>query len=169
MQIRLLTSADAILYRALRLEALQTNPNSFISTFEAEKNKSKSSFESELVGVYNPPLFGYWGVFDGEFLIAYIQLFKSYLPKQAHIAFLYNLYVDPKYRRKKIATKLLNHLIKQLKNQTQTERIFLSCNAKNKEALNFYRKSGFKRCGIKAKSIKHQGEYDDEIEMVLEL
>lgn len=38
MEIRLLTAADAAVYRHLRLEGLQMNPEAFGSSFEEEKD-----------------------------------------------------------------------------------------------------------------------------------
>ncbi len=37
MEIRQLTAEDAVLYKALRLEALQNHPEAFGSDYEAEK------------------------------------------------------------------------------------------------------------------------------------
>ncbi|CAM3739364.1 GNAT family N-acetyltransferase [Alicyclobacillus pomorum] len=40
MWIRMLNSADAVLYRMLRLEALQNNPEAFLETYENASRKS---------------------------------------------------------------------------------------------------------------------------------
>jgi ribosomal protein S18 acetylase RimI-like enzyme len=56
-----------------------------------------------------------------------------------------------------------------LKSQTKTELIFLSYNAQNLAGKNFYHSLGFKRCGVKVNAIKWQNQYDDEVEVVLNL
>ena len=40
MWIRMLNSADAVLYRMLRLKALQNNPEAFLETYENASRKS---------------------------------------------------------------------------------------------------------------------------------
>ncbi|MGD9128980.1 MAG: GNAT family N-acetyltransferase [Candidatus Woesebacteria bacterium] len=169
LKIRLLNGQDALFYRDLRLKALQTDPKSFLSTYQAEKNNLDSFFARELDLAIFPPVFAYWGVFENKQLIAYVQLAKSYLAKQAHLAFIYNLYLDPAFRKQGIASRLLKEVLAKLRTETKVERVFLSCNANNHNALQFYKKFAFKTCGVKEKSIKWQGEYDDQVEMVLEL
>lgn len=171
MTIRLLTSADAPAYQLLRLQALQTDPQAFLSTFETESIKHDKDFAWEVENFYHPPLYGYYGVFDlisdQEKLIAFVQLGSSYLVKQKHIGFIYNLYIHPDYRHQTVGPQLFIHVFQAIqKYEPQIERLFLSCNATNKPAINFYKKIGFKRCGIKPKSVKWNGVYDDEVEMV---
>jgi ribosomal protein S18 acetylase RimI-like enzyme len=168
-QIRLLSADDAVAYKELRLKALTTNPESFLATFEAENLKSLASFSAELRYSLSEPIFGYYGIFEDNHLVGYAFLEKSYLEKQQHVAFFYNLYIHPDYRGKKLASKLFEFLLTQLKEKTKIERLFLSCNQKNQPAQELYKKLGFKPYAIKEKSIKWQGQYDDEIEMVMEL
>lgn len=168
-EIRLLTHLDAQIYRDLRLKALASNPESFLATFESENNKPLPAFSSELRYALGQPIFGYYGIFSENNLVGYAYLEKSYLAKQQHIAFFYNLYIDPDYRHKGLARELFNHLLEKIKRETQIERIFLSCNKKNSPALSLYQKLGFKEYAVKEKSIKWQDEYDDEIEMVMEI
>jgi ribosomal protein S18 acetylase RimI-like enzyme len=166
MEIRLLTGQDGPDYQILRLRALQTNPDAFLSTYDSESNKHEISFSNELDYAYSPPYFGYYGCFEGERLIGFCLVTQSYLNKQDHVAFLYNLYVDPEFRKQKVGTQLVAHVINQLAQHEHIERLFLSCTAKNKIAVNFYKKTGFQRCGIRPRSVKWNGDYDDEIEMV---
>ena len=66
------------------------------------------------------------------------------MPKQPHIAFLYNLYVDPTARQQGTALHLWHHIISQLKQHApEIERVFLFCVAANKPAISFYKKCGF--------------------------
>lgn len=169
ISIRLLNYQDAQIYKDLRLKALANNPESFLATFEAENNKPISAFSAELRYAVGEPIFGYYGVFAENELVGYAYLEKSYMDKQKHIAFFYNLYIDSAYRGQGLASKLFNYLLEKIKQQTQIERIFLSCNKKNIPAFKLYQKLGFIQYGIKEKSIKWQNQYDDEIEMVREV
>ncbi|HCC84846.1 MAG TPA: hypothetical protein DEP87_04145 [Candidatus Pacebacteria bacterium] len=171
---RLLTAADAADYQKLRLEALARNPESFLGTLETEKTRSLEYFEREIEFASHLPVYGYHGVWQDQTdhqaqLLGYVQIDTSYLPKQRHVAFLYNLYVSHLARRQGLGRLLCQHVFTELKNQTQVELIYLGCNSGNLQARNFYHSLGFKRCGIKPRAIKWQGVYDDEVEMVLEL
>jgi ribosomal protein S18 acetylase RimI-like enzyme len=168
MTIRPLTINDVLAYRDLRLKALQTNPASYLATLKTEQTKPLESFAWEIRSAVSPPVSGYYGLYLDQILIGYAQLDQVSLPKQRHIAYLYNLYVDPAHRGQGLATKLVNHLTKLAKEQ-QIERLFISCNRQNTPAQKFYQHLGFKQFGLKEKSVKWQGEYDDEVEMVKEL
>lgn len=171
VSIRPLTAQDGEEYQRVRLMALQTDPAAFLSTFDTESKKHEREFSWELENAYHPPLFGYYGAFDStkdpEQLTAFVQLAPSWATKQAHLAFIYNLYIDPYYRHHGIGQQLFDHIFTELRlHKPQIERLFLSCNAQNKPAVQFYKKIGFKRCGVKPKAVKWQQEYDDEVEMV---
>ncbi len=166
MTIRLLTAQDAPDYQILRLRALQTDPVAFLSTFDSESDKQETSFAHELAYAYAPPFFGYYGAFEGERLMGFCLVTQSYLNKQDHVAFLYNLYVDPAFRGQRVGTQLVTDIMDRLSKAGKIERIFLSCTAKNKSAVHFYKAVGFQRCGIRPRSVKWENTYDDEIEMV---
>jgi ribosomal protein S18 acetylase RimI-like enzyme len=168
MTIRPLTTQDTAAYQTLRLKALQTNPESYLATFETEQTKAADSFAWEIRSATSPPISGYYGLFLNENLIGYVQLDQINLPKQRHTAHLYNLYVDPAHRGQGYATKLLDHLTK-LAKEHHIERLFITCNRQNTPAQHFYQKLGFKQFGLKEKSVKWQGEYDDEVELVKEV
>ncbi|HYD34606.1 MAG TPA: GNAT family N-acetyltransferase [Vitreimonas sp.] len=166
MLTRLLTAQDGAEYQRLRLQSLVAEPDSFLSDISSEEGKHESSFALELDYAYHPPYFGFFGSFQDEKLLAYCQVQRSFTDKQMHIAFLYNLYVDKGYRGQGYGRGLMNHVLELLNSHEHIERIFLSCNSKNKYGLQFYKKMGFHRCGIRPRSIKWHGVYDDEIEMV---
>ncbi len=164
--IRLLTATDGPAYQALRLQSLQESPQAFLSTYDAEKNLQEKSFANQLDWAYHPPHHGYFGIFMGKELAGYLQIGKSYLEKQNHIVFAYNFYIAPQYRRQGVATKLFQYVLNLVAASEQIERVYLTCAATNVPACNFYKKMGFRRFSIRAKTIKWQGVYDDEVEMV---
>lgn len=166
IEIRLLTKSDAPDYQQLRLKSLQTDSAAFLSTFEMESKLHDIAFADHLDWAYHPPSYGYFGLFSDGKLAGYIQTGKNYLEKQAHVASLYNLYVDPDHRHKGFARQLMDFVMKLLLEEENIERVFLSCTAKNPTAYTFYKRLGFHRIGVKVKAIKWNGQYDDEIEMV---
>lgn len=165
-QIRLLTRQDAPAYQALRLQSLQQNPEAFLSTYESESQLHDQAFAEHLDWAYHPPCFGYFGIFIHDQLVGYLQAGKNFLEKQAHVAALYNLYISHQVRHHGLASRLMQTVLDRLQHEAQIERVYLSCTAKNPAAYRLYRRLGFQRIGIKAKAVKWQGVYDDEIEMV---
>lgn len=171
---RRLTDRDGHAYRRLRLLALQVNPEAFLSVYEVEASKEHSAFGDELEYAIAFPSYGYYGVFDHdpaapdtkEKLVAFGQIGKSYLAKQQHTAWIYNVFVESTYRRQGLAAHLLNHMMAAVTSTEPIELFFVGCNAHNKPALRLYSKLGFHRCGIHPRGVKWLGQYDDEIQMV---
>jgi ribosomal protein S18 acetylase RimI-like enzyme len=166
--IRQITHDDAPAYRQLRLQALQKNPQAFLATFKTEELRPDDHFVYELSAAIQPPIWGYYGLFVENKLIGFCQIGKSYLDKKQHLAYLYNLYVDPDYRGQGHAKKLTNYVLNKLK-ELKIERVFITYLAKNKCVRGFYDHLGFEECGIKPEAVKDGDEYDDEIEMTLKL
>jgi ribosomal protein S18 acetylase RimI-like enzyme len=164
--IRLLAREDGPSYQRLRLESLQHNPGSFLSTFQTECQLHENSFSNHLDWAYHPPHFGYFGVFVEDVLAGYVQVAKTFLEKQEHIALINNLYISPQFRGHGLAEKLFKHIFDLLQTDERVERLYLTCAASNRPAQQLYRKLGFRRYGVKTRSIKWNGFYDDEVEMV---
>lgn len=164
-----LTPQDAAAYQALRLTALTDDPQSFLAVLGQEQQLGLDFYERELAAVAAHPCFGYHGVWENEVLLGYALIETSFLPKQRHIAFLYNLYVVRSARRRGLAKQLCEYIFARLRQETAVELIFLAYNSSNLGARDFYYSLGFKRCGIKPQAIKWQDTYDDEVELVLRL
>ncbi len=174
--IRLLTRADGGAYQQLRLQSLQQNPEAFLSLYENERKLHEKIFADHLDWADHPPHFGYFGIFvdnqgdtdngGGKKLAGYVQVARTFLDKQAHVVLLNNLYIAPEFRGQGLASALFDYVFSVLKTSEAIERIFLSCAGKNKPALQFYRKMGFQRYGVKVRAIKWDNQYDDEVEMV---
>lgn len=167
--IRLLTQEDGAIYQELRLESLQQNPEAFLSLYEREAALHEAAFADHLDWAYHPPYFGYYGIFVEEKLAGYVQISRNYLEKQNHVVFLNNLYIGKKFRRMGLATVLTEYVLGHLKGHEGMEKVYLSCTGKNKGAHQLYKKLGFQRFAVKRNAVKWNGEYDDEIEMVLSL
>ena len=89
LQIRRLETSDAALYRDIRLEALQKNPEAFGSTFERESAQPLSWFEA---AVDRAAIFG--AFLDGT-LAGIAGYGAQEGSKQAHKALLWGMYVRP--------------------------------------------------------------------------
>jgi len=166
MTIRLLTSQDASEYQHLRLQSLKESPEAFLSDYKTEAEYATQVFANHLQWSYHPPYLGYFGVFENNKLVGYVQISKTMLDKQNHVIFINNLYIDSHYQRRGFASQLLSYIFELLKKNKVAERAFVSCTAKNKKACHFYTQQGFRRYAVQAKVVKWQDEYDDAIEFV---
>lgn len=161
--IRLLDKKDAGTYRKLRLKSLETDPLSFVSQLVYEEKYPEDYFLSKIVNSTKLPIYGIYGYFVKGKLIATAQLGFSYYAKKVHIAYLYEIYVLPEYRRKAIASKFIKNLIKLTKSVKKIEFIELKVNSKNKDAIRFYENLSFKRIATLPRSVKEpNGSYQDE-------
>ncbi len=92
---RLLDKKDAAAYRALRLQALQTEPDAFCSDYETESQKPALFLEKCLNESAELPFV--FGAFEGDTLIGIAGFAGDELIQ---------LYVTPEHRRKGIAREL---------------------------------------------------------------
>ncbi len=160
--IRLLTQNDAQAYRELRLIVLQSNPNSFLSSYEFEVDQPEHFFRYTVLDNFNPPHFGYFGYFIDEKMVGYIQLTQNFEKKMAHTGQVFNLSVHPEFRKNGIGKALMLSVIQQA-SEAELEVLYLSCLSSNIEAKKLYESQGFILCGEKPKATKWQDQYQDEL------
>jgi len=142
IHIRRLTPADAALYRGIRLEGLNCNPEAFGSTFEAEFAKPLAWFFDRLSTTQ------IFGAFNGP-------------------ALLWGMYVRPSARGTGVARRLVEAVIDYAR--PRVELIQLSVVMGNEPARRLYARLGFVEYGIERNSLKHDGRYYDEILMAKDL
>jgi hypothetical protein len=80
-----LVPADAVIFREIRLEALQCNPEAFASTFEAEKVLPLTWFSDRLGGSH------VFGAFHDSVLVGVAGLFIGEGQKKAHKGLLWGM------------------------------------------------------------------------------
>ncbi len=166
--IRLLTSQDSKEFRHLRLQSLQTDPQAFVSTFDYEVNLSIEHFQNRIHYSTKQPHYGIYGKFQDSKLIGMIQFGDEFLPKIAHRANIYELYVDPKHRHQHLGTDLISHVIKAAQLTPRLEQLLLRVNSTNQAAINLYKKSGFELISTHPKAIKEDDDnYQDELTFLL--
>lgn len=165
MEIRQLHPDDAEAYFALRLEALQINPEAFGSSYEEEKDYPLSRTQSRL----SDPASYVYGAFVEKDLVGVVTLMRETKIKMSHRANIYAVYVTPKRRGKGVAKQLLKATIEKSRDLQGIEQVYLAVVAENTAAKKVYRAFGFETYGIDRKAIKINGKYYDEELMVLYL
>ena len=155
------SATDAMLYREIRLEALQASPEAFGSTFETENAQPLSSFSATLG---NSTVLG---AFRDSKLVAIAGFAVQQGQKMAHKGLLWGMYVRPAARNTGIGRRLVEavcHLARQ-----RVELIQLSVVRDNEQARSLYASLGFLEYGVEKNSLKQGGRYYDEVLMAKDL
>jgi ribosomal protein S18 acetylase RimI-like enzyme len=163
MQIRLLESNHAEMYRNLRLEALQSHPAAFISSYEEENEFPLEKFESRLK---EQDSFTF-GAFDNERLIGVVTLVLEKKNKLKHRANIVAMYVDPEKRRYGIGKSLMQEAINKAKTIEGIVQIYLGVTSNNEPAKKLYYSLGFETYGNDKRALKIDNTYFDDELMVL--
>ena len=157
--IRLLTAADAALYRAIRLEALAAHPEAFASTFAREQEKPLAWFEERLT---HSNVFG--AFIDGE-IVGVAGFRRQDGPQTMHKGDLWGMYVRHQAGRAGVGRGLVDVVIAHA--AKRVEKLQLSVMSKNEAALRLYKAAGFVEYGREVKALKQNGRYFDEVLMEL--
>lgn len=159
--VRLLTTDDVDVYKSIRLQALQTNPESFGGLYEEEALYRDEEFKellskSLIIGIFH----------KGE-IIGSVRLELQLLTKIKHDGGVLGLYVSPEHRGRGAGSVLLNHLIKYARDIVL--QLSLYCISDSHDAIKFYEKHGFVTIGIYPRSLKAGDRFYDSNMMFLKL
>lgn len=161
IQIRRLLSADAPLFREIRLEALQQAPEAFGSTFEHERSQSLAQFEAVLAKA------DVFGAFRATELLGMAGYRTQDGPKRAHKGYLWGMYVRANARGTGVAKPLVEAVLAHARQHV--ELVQLTVVAENETAQRLYRSCGFVAYGHEVHALKQDGRYYDEVLMTVAL
>ena len=159
--IRRLQAADAQLYREIRLEALEREPEAYSSTFGAEYVHRLDWFADRIA---RSPVFG---AFAERKLLGIAGFFAQAGAKHAHKGAVWGVYVRPEARGQGVGRQLVETVIGFARDHVEILQITVVTG--NEAALRLYEALGFVQYGLEKKALKHDGVYSDEILMALEL
>jgi len=157
-EIRLLTCADALAYRDIRLEGLRQNPEAFASTFEDERDLPLDRFEERIT---QSRIFG--AVLAQE-LVGVVGLRSHADLKQRHKALIWGMYVRRGARQHGIGERLIDAAVAYASGDV--EQLQLAVVTENEAARRLYAKAGFIEYGHQINALKHGGRYYDDVLMV---
>ena len=151
--------------RALRLQALQTDPSAFASSYADELAFADEVWlaraDSAERHAGNMTLFA---ELDGE-LVGMAGASWSQRKKIRHVAQGYGVYVLPAHRGKGIGGVLMQSLLDELARLPQIKKISLQVNSESAAAVALYEKLGFATVGIARGELFVGGRYYDLLYM----
>lgn len=162
--IRILKQNDVDDAYNLTKEMLKNAPASFPDSFD-EDNLSKSFFSSYINDGPRCVIIGYY---VGNKLVGMAGIYGFQNKKSKHKGCIWNVYVSPEYRGKKIASKLIDACIKYAK-KIELEWLVLNVSSGALNAMKLYKKHGFKVFGVEKDSIRTGGKSYTEYKMELKL
>ena len=167
--IRFLAEADSLPFKDLRLKSLRDDPDSWLSSIEEEDSLPDVNFALKIRSANYEGVFGYYGYFIDNKLLAYAQISSNYWNKKSHIVNLFDVCVSKEVRRKGIGTKLIRFITVKIKNaRPEVEQIQLKVNSRNNGASKFYESFGFQKAATISEGVKEKdGSYQDECLYVL--
>ncbi|AZQ47419.1 GNAT family N-acetyltransferase [Bacillus albus] len=163
--IRLLTKEDAKQYWELRLQALQVNPEAFVTTYEEairQQNPIKR-VENNLTAATSCT----FGAFNEKNqLVGVVTLLTEEKEAYKHKGHIIAMYVDASNRRSGLARELIRKAIERAR-EMNLEQLTLGVVSTNEPAKKLYESMGFQTYGIEKRALKINGVYSDDEYMVL--
>lgn len=144
-------------YKKLRLAALKKDWIAFGVAYEDEADYSQKQWKEKM----NSTIFAT----DGDKIVGLISYEFPSLFKLKHASFINDLYVDRKYRRKGIGSRLLEEVIQEIKKDPKIEKIQLIADPTQAGAIKLYKKFGFKKIALIKNELKYKGKYYDDLRM----
>jgi Acetyltransferases len=161
IDIRLLTAKDWQVWKAIRLEALQTHPEAFASSYAETALLDDKAFEHDLI---RSDIFG---AFSDQYLVGCAGFFIASPLKLQHRGTLTSLYVKPTSRGQHIGDQLVKTVI----HHARPKVLQLHCmvTTDNQTAITLYRNNGFTIYGTEPRALHLNSQFYDEHFMVLKL
>jgi RimJ/RimL family protein N-acetyltransferase len=156
-ELRRLRPEEAALYRDVRLAALQSDPDAFAATYDAECERPLEWFAERL---RHSAVFA---AFRGGAIVGIAGFLVKEGPKQSHKGSLLGMYVRPAARRGGIARLLVEAVVAHATRHVDV--LQLSVVDGNAPARRLYEALGFRAYGFERHALKHGGRYYDEVLM----
>ncbi|OLP56121.1 GNAT family N-acetyltransferase [Rhizobium rhizosphaerae] len=157
--IRHLTADDAALFRSLRLEALEREPQAFASSHSDWSRMTEEDWRARLEAVDVFAAFR-----DGE-PAGLMGLAREQGSKTRHRGLLIMVYVRASHRACGVGDRLIEAVIAQARAKGMRQ-VELMASAENPAAIGLYRRNGFQPIGTMPAGMLHEGREIDEVIMV---
>ena len=159
--IRVLAVEDAVQYRALRIRALREHPEAYGATLESMEKQPIDDVAERLRRAERDG-YAIFGAFDHDALIGLAALGHQLgNTKRQHRAGVFQMYVAPEARGRKVGRELLLAAIERARSYPEVEEVTLAVTVGNQAARNLYLNTGFVPSHIEPRYLKIDGIYYD--------
>jgi len=162
IEVRLLFPEDAAEFQRLRLEGLRESPTAFSASYEDECNSDPARVAER---ISSDSRRGILGAFAGDEVVGIAGFQREGGRKLEHKAFIWGMYVTPRWRRRGIGRQLVERVLSHAAEQPGLRRVNLGVNASNAAAIGLYEAVGFKSYGVEQAFLVVDDIEHDEILM----
>ena len=166
-ELRLLTPADAAIFRDLRLRALREDPVAFTSSTEEFSHQTLDKIAARFRS--DPAESFMLGAFQDRKLVGLVGFYREAALKQRHKGSIVSMYVAPEARGHGLGRALLRDAIRRVREIQGVEHVLLGVMITQTTARNLYASLGFAVYGREARALYVDGQYYDEEFMQLDL
>ncbi|MDR6670155.1 GNAT family N-acetyltransferase [Rhizobium sp. 1399] len=159
--IRRLSADELDLYRAIRLEALRSEPSSFATTIEDWLRLSREEWLARMASAV-------FVAFEENEPVGMMGLSRQMPSKMNHRARLVGVYLRKNLRGSGVAADLLDAVCDHAKS-IGIQQLELTVSAEVARALRFYERHGFEAVGRVPNALRDEGEIIDELIMIRRL
>lgn len=150
------------MYKTLRLEALQSDPQAFGRSFAEEVLYPDEKWQERLAGISTSSVYSYFASIKDK-LVGMVGA-KIIEEGGQKVAVVMQMYVQKNQRGKGIGQLLLLTLLKELQKRSDIVSVQLDVNTSQKNAIKLYQKMGFTIIK-ETKRLMGDGDYHDEYVM----
>ena len=162
--LRKVRTNEAQKFFAMRILALQKDPEAFVATLEEEQAMTTSEVEKYLIKNY------VLGAFTQEDeLIGTLVYMEQERQKFQHIGILGGMFVHPTHRGRGLARKLLGEMLQKLRKLDHLYSLQLKVITENVPAIRLYESAGFAVWATEKNALLHEGKFVDQHHMALSL
>lgn len=151
LRVRLLTAEDAAIYREVRLAALRSDPNAFITTAAEFEDRTLESITAQLMP---RPAFMTFGAFVGGELVGLLSLGREERPRLAHRAFIVGVSVSPQARGQGCGDALVRAGLAHARTWDGVTSVHLSVTETQTVARRLYERHGFRAWGTQPDAVQ---------------
>lgn len=162
-QFRVLVDSDFMAWNTIRTEALDASPFAFGRSNEDEMPERENRFKSNI----NRKDRFILGAFDRNELVGIAGFYRHSPIKTFHKGTVWSVFVKPNWQGRGLGREIMKRTLKQAWEMDGLETILIGVSSNNPPAINLYRSLGFTDYGKEPNCLKHEGDYVDEILMLM--
>jgi ribosomal protein S18 acetylase RimI-like enzyme len=169
LEIRALEAKDASAFLKLRLHGLRKSPTAFGASYAEERKRPLEECKKWLAASHQKEVFV--GAFVGKVMVGQAVLMRERTTnrKQRHKAWLWGMYVHPRYRGMGAGRDIVAFTLQAAQKMKGLMYVKLAVTSSNTSAINLYRRLGFKHYATEPKALYVKGRFYDFEYMMLEV